>query len=113
MKPLTFTLQTPLAILPLYYALQEAGLACTVTQPTSESLHCQPLDVRRGKHPTLHGLYLTEMEQSIRIEAFVRGWLACLNQKPLDPDKPLTVSRVPKSNNCKPVDPWDSETHSA
>lgn len=52
-----------------------------------------------GKHPSLQGLYLTEMEQSIRIEAFVRGWLACLNQKPLDPDKPLTVSRVPKPNH--------------
>lgn len=96
MKPLTFALQAPLAPLPLYYALQEAGLPCTVTQPTPESLHCTPLDARGGRHPSLQGLYLTESEQRTRIDGFVNGWIACLNQKPLDPDKPLTVSRVPK-----------------
>lgn len=110
MTPLIFTLQAPLAPLPLYYALQEVGLPCTVTQPNPETLHCEPLDLRGGKHPTLP-IYLTEIEQLMRIDSFVKGWVACATQGKLDSDRPLTVSRVPKPKSnleLTAADPWES-----
>jgi len=109
MKPLIFPIQAAgFDTLPLYYALQAAGMPCVVIAVLG-TLKVTPEDPRNGKHPE-SPFKLTAIEQRMRIDGFVRGWLACVNQTPLDPDKPLGVSRVPKPNEHKltAVDPWEA-----